>query len=196
MNTVRKMMLVPEHEFLNRVQLAEKPAEAKAAVGTQVAMEKLVDEPNMPVDVKAKLFSELLTRLINLKSAAPAQEAAPGIPHAVAPVARPRMKAKTIADNIAYRYRARANNLLRAIGTQWSPQGQLKRADGTSVDGTDITQLVNHAVNTTKRSAPPFGWVQFAQRIHALGVTQQLAPKLPANCARRRPAPVRRWEQR
>lgn len=64
---VRRHVLVPENEMFRKVQLESIPAETKETVLVSKRMEDLLNVRQLPANVKAQLFGELLQRYQNLR---------------------------------------------------------------------------------------------------------------------------------
>ena len=59
MSRVRKYVLIPQNELATKIHLQNQPAEATEAVQQKTEMNQLL-KSNMPIDIKSKLFADMI----------------------------------------------------------------------------------------------------------------------------------------
>ena len=64
-------------------------------------------------------------------------------------------------------YQNRADTLFNFMKdkVRMSPKGELYRDDGELIEGSNITDLVQHAVRDRRRAINPYGWKEFVQQL-------------------------------
>lgn len=75
-------------------------------------------------------------------------------------------------------YQSRADGLLKFISDKvdFNNKGELKDASGNSIEGSNLTDLIQHAVRDRRRNINPVGWDYFKDRLH-----DSNAPKMILN---------------
>jgi hypothetical protein len=201
MNYVRKMMLVPEGEMLQKIQLAEQPVTSKAGVQTEQAMQTLLSAGSISDDVRVKLYNELLQRLQDLTQPTPpplpiAPTALP--PPAAPPSPRPEGAGSDvdwIVGQLPASYRDRAQKLLRSVPAAWDENNRLV-ISGRPVPNSNIVDLLRFAVRPQGVRAtqqPPAGWNQMQLRIKARKVPRSIVPTLATTATAINTRSNRRW---
>jgi hypothetical protein len=191
MESVRKMVLVPENEMLQKLQLAQAAPEAKEQVTTKVEMQQMLmdQDESVPVDLRAKLFTEMMHKYMALQRAArPISKPAVGfMPHVAAPpLAAPaapqeQLTAGEISAMVPRTVTNKAKQLATFLRTRsgltWDGAGTIT-IDGRAVANTNIVDLVRYAVLPKAGKTKPLGWNQFGRLLSQSNVPTTLAPRL------------------
>jgi hypothetical protein len=195
LQSVSKMQLVPVDKLLQRVSFNEKSPAAIETANVQYKMEQVLQDSQLPADVKVKLVNNLLLKEQSLTGQVqqPPPVTIPNIPTvssgdtSTAPSIVPSsLTPSTVVNFLPKTYRNRAERLLNYLQPhiQWSDKGELLDSDGVGVPGTNIVDLVRYSVNSAKSFAKgrqPSGWREFQSRLEASNVPNALAPGLFVN---------------
>lgn len=173
---IRKMILIPEQEMIQRLHLAQVPAEDKAAIQTEAQIDQLLMNQSVPKDLKVKWLNELFNRVQTLRhgneqvaatGVAPAagehsqrqdniSQAAVGIPTGRT------LDAEDVIRALGKTYRTRARRLLdfmeaRGSPIKWDGYGRVEGIKGHIID------LLRYAVG--RQGRPVNGWKEFSSQL-------------------------------
>ena len=201
------MVLVPEHEMLQKLQLNAAPAESKEQVKTQFAIESaLNDNTNYHPDLTAKYVTEMMHRLSELQKSQK--------PIAKFPVFEPlesgdetiheeadntdddfSNKIEKITRYLPKTVQVRANQLLEFmkdgnnLGLEWNKRGELI-VDGDIIPNSNVVDLLKVAVqpktSATSRKPKPRGWTTFVSLIKSHNAPTALAPGIVQAASKRK----------
>jgi hypothetical protein len=177
------MMLVPEDEMLQRVQLQAYPAEAKSNVGIDQALATLLQSDTFPADVRAKLVAELTHRSSPVIQPQPVQQ----VPQSPVPLPEPplhlgqdhtRSSVQNVLKSLPVSYQVRARQLLDLMNVHWNGDKEML-IGGRRVRNSNISELIKYAVKPAHvrvRQAAPTGWTAFRNQITTHQVPADIAP--------------------
>lgn len=193
MEAVRKMILVPENEMAQRLQVLQAPPEARAEVTTGLQLQELLSNSTIPLDVKVKLVGELIhrqqafhrqrTQATDL-SLPTSSSSTMNTPEATAKtVEQPsNLSNEWISKLIPKTTRSRVRQLLSYLQSQgeplkWNEQGMLIGQNGLPIKQSSIVDLLRYVTQSRVTKAPPEGFSHFSQQLAAINVPQSLAPQ-------------------
>ena len=207
LSSVSKMKLVPVDNLLQRISYNEKQPAAIETVNTQVRMEQVLKNSQLPSDVKVKLINDLLIKEQNLRQQSDDRSSTTTVtPHGpsylsaptnMSPVSseavlteaennskRGELSSHNVSRLMPKNSRDRAERLLQFMDStiDWTNRGELIGNNDTPIVGTSIVDLVRYGVNAgnsvISRGRKPKGWQDFENALRLHNVPSTLAPGL------------------
>ena len=202
MSRVRKYVLIPQNELATKIHLQNQPAEATEAVQQKTEMNQLL-KSNMPIDIKSKLFADMIqsyqTLLDQVKQQ---QKQTPSKKATSPPPPSPKEDAAQLqlpnvqdvdadaAANPQYVPRRRLKPKAQALFDTLAPDlrinehGEIENYRGRFIAGSRIDELVSYAVTPKSFGIvrqTPSGWLEFKQILRRNRISPETAPGLKPN---------------
>jgi hypothetical protein len=185
MSSFNKLLLIPEQDYMRKVQSLEKPAEIKEAAKADYDLSALLSDTRIPDDLKVKIYAEVLQRFLLLGR--------PQIPQATAlaasaPVPRGEeeeeepLTVDQIVGVMPQRLATKTKKLLdhlkqKEAKLDWTPSGEVL-IEGDPIPQSNVMELLRYAVGkNARRGQQPSGWNEFVKLLNDVKVPQQFVAR-------------------